>query len=416
MKKIKVIVSGALITAILFCIQGCSGSLIDNISELQQNKPEMEFALPEQIMELTLDLPIEIASTDSQESEVSVEKIEVSDTYYIYHKLDKNQQKLYLEIYDVLNNYNEDVILSTTDRKSIDELFVCVMNDHPELFYVDGYKCTEYSLDNEITEISFSGTYIMSIEDIEKTKKKIDEKIGQIMDKVPLSEDEYYTIKYIYEFLINNTQYNKEADNNQNICSVFLDGESVCQGYAKALQYLLHKAGIQCSLVTGFTNGERHAWNLVKINEEYYYIDPTWGDASYSYTGETVTDGKVYEPEINYDYFLVTTDEITKNHSIERIVELPECKSIEDNYFYREGLYIEGYDEDKIKNIFEALNNGDTGYITLKCSNKSVFEEMIEKLVDEKKIFDFMENQEKTIAYTSNDNQATLSFWVSDKK
>ena len=40
------------------------------------------------------------------------------------------------------------------------------------------------------------------------------------------------------------------------------------------MQYMLQASGIQCVLVTGFTNGERHGWNLVRVNGEYYYLDP----------------------------------------------------------------------------------------------------------------------------------------------
>lgn len=425
MKKIKVVLYGSLMAGILLCVQGCSVIKIDNSMEGQTDKPEIEFELPEQVMELALDLPIEITtegfSTEASTTEASstetdstqLQEIEVPDIYYTYHKLDNKKQKLYMEIYNVLNTCKENVILSTTDKKIIDELFVCVMNDHPELFYVKGYTCTEYSLNNKITEISFSGTYTMTYDEIELTKIQIEDTVKKIMYEVPLNEDEYYTIKYIYEYLINNTQYNKAADNNQNICSVFIEGQSVCQGYAKAMQYLLQKSDIQCCLVTGFAKGERHAWNLVRINGEYYYIDTTWGDASYSYTGEDAENEKIYEPELNYDYFLVTTDEIIKNHSIEETIELPECTSVEDNYFYREGLYFKNYDEEKLNTIFGKLKNDTEKYVTLKCGSESVYDEINTKLINEKKIFEFMENQEMTVAYSVNENQLIMSFWTS---
>jgi hypothetical protein len=217
------------------------------------------------------------------------------------------------------------------------------------------------------------------------------------------------TAKYLYEWVIDNTEYVEGAENNQNICSVFLEGKSVCQGYAKSLQYLLQEMGIECFIVTGFTNGDRHAWDIAKIDGEYYYLDPTWGDASYSYSGDT---DSIYDfaPSINYDYFLVTTDELTRTHSIERVVDLPECDAITDNYFVREGLYFTGYDEEKLAQIFDSYASREAGYVMIKCSSES-YSNVVSQLIDSQKIFDFVDVQGSSIAYTSNDELRIISFW-----
>ena len=96
--------------------------------------------------------------------------------------------------------------------------------------------------------------------------------------------DTYEKIKYIYETLIRQVEYQEDSGQNQNIRSVFLEGKTVCMGYSKAAQYLLNRMGIFCTLVTGTVNGDRpssHAWNLVKIGEEYYFMDVTWGNPGY---------------------------------------------------------------------------------------------------------------------------------------
>ena len=335
---------------------------------------------------------------------------EVSELYYAYHCLDEEKQKIYLEVYDALSGLKSGVPLSTVDKSVLDVVFACVMNDHPELFYVEGYQYTEYTLGSTTTGITFSGTYSMTSVQMQQTGQMIEQKLEACFQDVPLNEDEYSTVKYLYEWIINNTEYDKTVDNNQNICSVFLEGRSVCQGYAKAMQYMLQRAGIQCLLVTGFTNGERHGWNLVRVNGAYYYLDPTWGDASYA-SGSSGSAAGGFAPAINYDYFLVTTDEITRTHSIEKVVELPQCISVDDNYFVREGLYFEDYDEGKFAAILDSETVSAAGCVTVKCGSMETYTQMVQSLVDSQKIFDFVDKRGESIAYTSNDQQRTISFW-----
>lgn len=72
------------------------------------------------------------------------------------------------------------------------------------------------------------------------------------------------------------------------------NGTAVCQGYAQLLYRMLLEAGIDCRLIGGNgTSGtpSNHAWNIVKIGNDYFNADSTW-DAGNA-------------PE-NYEYFLQT--------------------------------------------------------------------------------------------------------------
>lgn len=399
----------ALAGSMMLLTQGCADQDVFDLQYIirgeksaeEENEPESRSYEPEQPQDNSTE-------TDNSAEEQSVR--EVSELYYAYHHLDAERQKLYLEMFDALTEMRSGVSLSTLDKSELDVVFACVMNDHPELFYVDGYQYTEYTLGNVITGITFSGKYSMTSAEVEQARLGIEQKLAECFGQVPLNEDEYSTVKYLYEWLIDHTEYDRNAANNQNICSVFLQGRSVCQGYAKAMQYMLQAADIQCVLVTGFTNGERHGWNLVRVNGEYYYLDPTWGDASYaSGSVDSALDGFV--PAINYDYFLVTTDEITRTHSLEKVVELPECTAVDDNYFVREGLYFDSYDEARLAAVFDSGEVKAAGCVTLKCGSSETYELMVQTLIASQKIFDFVDKQGESIAYTSNDEQLTISFW-----
>ncbi len=82
-----------------------------------------------------------------------------------------------------------------------------------------------------------------------------------------------------------------------------VEGKGVCLGYATAFQLLMDMADIECITVTGaaFMSRENHAWNMVKLNGEWYCADPTW-DMDLWIADQ---DG---EPFVQYRYFNVTSD------------------------------------------------------------------------------------------------------------
>lgn len=398
----------ALLCSVMVLVQGCTFQNDFDLQNIIHGETESE---KESGTAKTIEYEPEQPQDKGTETQSGTEEKnlrEVSELYYAYHHLDEEKQKLYLEMLDALLDMTDGAPLSTVDKSVLDIVFACVMNDHPELFYVEGYQYTEYSIGGVTTGITFSGTYSMTSAEARETMLMIEQRLAECFSQVPLNEDEYSTVKFLYEWLINHTEYDKTVENNQNICSVFLEGRSVCQGYAKAMQYMLQEAGIQCLLVTGFTNGERHGWNLVRVNGEYYYLDPTWGDASYSSGGKA---NGTFVPSINYDYFLVTTDEITRTHSLETVVELPQCVAMNDNYFVREGLYFDSYDEAKLALIFDSEATRAAGYVTLKCDSSETYDLMTQTLIEGQKIFDFADKRGESIAYTSNEQQRTLSFW-----
>ncbi len=82
-----------------------------------------------------------------------------------------------------------------------------------------------------------------------------------------------------------------------------VEGKGVCLGYATAFQLLMDMADIECITVTGaaFMSRENHAWNMVKLNGEWYCVDPTWDMDLWI----AAQDG---EPFVQYRYFNVTSD------------------------------------------------------------------------------------------------------------
>jgi len=172
----------------------------------------------------------------------------------------------------------------------------------------------------------------------------------------------------------------KKIDYLRTICGVFLDGKAVCEGYARAMQYLLQKCGIECAEIAGNIRKETgeldggHAWNIVKIDGDYYYLDTTWDDSSN--TIQTVKSN-----DLGFNYFCITTDELTRTRNIDLSpTDMPSCDATRANYFHHNDYVLDSYDLSKIKAIAQTAARNKSKAVTFKCLSKALFEQTLNQL------------------------------------
>ncbi len=343
-------------------------------------------------------------------------------TRYAYSTLTDAQKIWYRDVEHVLGSMETDGDLSGEGVKlglreqDLEHVFLCVCMDHPEFFYVDGFSYVTHVLDDQVIGYTFSGNYGMTVEEAIQKEAEIqracDEILAPLRERPEAYGTDYDKIKYVYETLIRQTEYDVNAPENQSIYSALVGKRSVCQGYSKSMQYLLNLLGVECALVQGTAMGQPHGWNLVRSGGDYYYVDVTWGDNSYhpSESGQGASDS----PEILYEYLCVTTEEILKEHQIDEIVPLPECTGTKDNYFVREGAFFTSADEAGLKRLFHNASEENGWQVSLKCAGYGTFQEILDLLLEQNKIFDYYPAGGTRVSYYQNEELLCLTFWVTN--
>lgn len=251
----------------------------------------------------------------------------------IYDKLYANRENLKTGTYTIefgnvfqslLSENGGDVRLKKEYQSAI-EAFIY---ENPEIFYIDATSMfiniekitkitgTKYNvyIDNGNKE-NYLAEGFDSKEEIDKCQNEI-EKIRNSVIATIDGKNDYEKIKIIHDYLVDTIEYDSTASLNNiyNIYGALIEKKCVCEGYAKAFQYLVSEAGIDNTIVIGTgTNSsgktENHAWNYVKLNDKWYAIDTTWDDPIIIGSGKLPLKTK-------YEYFLKGSNTMDKNHFI----------------------------------------------------------------------------------------------------
>ena len=168
------------------------------------------------------------------------------------------------------------------------------------------------------------------------------------------------------------------------------------------MQYLLHLLGVQSTVVTGTAGGEAHAWNLVRMDGNYYYVDTTLGNSTYS------DDSGIAHRYVNYNYFGITTEELLKTHIPKDYYELPECTSIENNFYVKEGLYVTEWAPSIIGGICKAAYEREHSLASVKFSTRELYEQAKTYFIKGNHIADYCDIEK--LQYIANYRQYILTF------
>ncbi|RKJ48093.1 hypothetical protein D7Y05_14385 [bacterium 1XD42-54] len=270
---------------------------------------------------------------------------------YYYDHLPEELHEAYREIYvHVMKNEDSGDFLSKIGVDDFWRVYYGMLADHPEIFWIGSSAQVQQSgITGDV--VSYKLEIIVPVEARQSMREKLEAAADACISQIPPEASTYEKIKYVYEYLIDTVEYSSQSADSQSIQSALLYYTSVCAGYSKAFQYILHRMGLFCTYVTGRTkNGGDHGWNMVRIDDLYYYVDVTWGDPVFANQMDGLDAGQTK----NYNYLCCTEYDLFKTHEPGDSIELPPCTSDAYNYYKRNGRYYENYD---YNTVYDALMN-----------------------------------------------------------
>ncbi len=332
------------------------------------------------------------------------QEISTMDAKYMRSLLPINDQAVYDQIYEALLQLTEEVKVDQQITSNISDIYASVLKDHPQIFWAYGLQYREIKKYGTIEYYLLYPTYIMSQEEVEQKNIQLEEIVNGILNPIRLESSTYKKVKYVYDYIIDHTEYVLNAQHNQNILSVFENGQSVCAGYAKAAQYLLQKLGIRCAYITGksLERGVEHAWNLVEIDGSYVYMDTTWGDP--------VSD-QLYNK--TYAYFTMTAKEMMSLYKPHE--KLPNHMRETVSYYHNENAYFTEYDEEKLLALIETSIRNKNGFVELKCKDEATRLAIQKALFEEKKILTLFSKKnifKRSISYVIHEELQVIKIMI----
>ena len=226
--------------------------------------------------------------------------------------------------------------------------------------YIFGHlaeRTIEYEYSSLDAKIKVHQTYLTNPaqEDV------VNEKVASILSTVDAeSMSDFQKVKFVNDYIVKNTEYSTNtAASPHSAYAVIQENKGVCQGYALLALKMLQALGVETKYVVGEVYTGGHAWNLVKVDGEWYHLDTTWNDPT--------PDRKNI---VRYEYFLVNDDKLKLDHTWIHS-DYPEAKSSKfefmaqiDHAYEQDGvIYYSNVDDNNLLYRMD-LNTGETAPLT----------------------------------------------------
>ena len=314
--------------------------------------------------------------------QMEVAQSEEGHQEYYFKQLTEEEQRVYRELLKGIRAREKEFYLMISDDDSIDRSYHAVLKDHPEIFWVHNrekiYKTTYSDSDYCV----FTPGYTYTDGEIDEIQTAMEQSFQEVRALIPEDAGDYEKVRIVYTYVIDHTQY-QTGEDDQSIAGVFWKKSAVCAGYAGAVQYLLERLDIPCIYVDGSTKGstEGHAWDIVKIGQEYYYVDATNGDQPDFLNGDAA---QLEEHKtIIYDYLCPFPEEYEKTYTPSEELTVPACTAKDLDFYVLNQGYFEDYSWQDIYDYCKMRMDNGAAVVRFKFGSREAFSEACQELLDD---------------------------------
>ena len=314
--------------------------------------------------------------------QMEVAQSEEGHQEYYFKQLTEEEQRVYRELLKGIRAREKEFYLTISDDDSIDRSYHAVLKDHPEIFWVHNrekiYKTTYSDSDYCV----FTPGYTYTDSEIDEIQTAMEQSFQEVRALIPEDAGDYEKVRIVYTYVIDHTQY-QTGEDDQSIAGVFWKKSAVCAGYAGAVQYLLERLDIPCIYVDGSTKGstEGHAWDIVKIGQEYYYVDATNGDQPDFLNGDAA---QLEEHKtILYDYLCPFPEEYERTYTPSEELTVPACTAKDLDFYVLNQGYFEDYSWQDIYDYCKMRMDNGAAVVRFKFGSQESFSEACQELLDD---------------------------------
>lgn len=289
----------------------------------------------------------------------------VNNTFssYGYNQLDDNMKQIYTDIKDAWMNFSPSVTTKKADASDVNAIMMNILRDYPIIFWVN----EKYTYRNNITGTTINFEYTMDKQKATQYVSQLNDKTALLLQDISPSLSDFEKAVLAHDKLIEAVSYDRNAEFQDQAYGAIVNEKAACQGYSKAYQLLLLKMGIESIIVFGQAN-EPHAWNLVKLDDDFYFVDVTFDDRELSSGGNY----------LSREYLFLTDEQSIKTHTPSgngARFSLPDCKATKYNYFLNQNLIIDSDEKNlllsKVKDTAkQAIEKRETSFQIKIASNE----------------------------------------------